>query len=477
MASRLSLRIKLTLWYLSVFALIQVTLLGAIILYRQDSIRESFDDGLQRGAESLAQRLSTQEWPLSTQNLADIVPASAGFQRVAVRDRNQRVLVSLDPEGVDPIPFSPSAHQRTGVVGHVFTTVEPDATNADSELGERLRAITLPFIEREGVTLFLQAAVPFGSLRRLLGNYSDLLFLGLPIGLFAASMAAWIIAGKAVAPYHEFSVAARAISPTNPSVQIDSERTHQEISRLNDELNLALGRMDAGYRAQEQFISNVSHELRTPISVILTESQVLKRKNGSANDGEYHQYVLNVEEEMQRLGRLVESFLTLSRTEMGQDPFTPQVVSVTDIVLDAVQHCFALAKLHQVHLIPNLEIDDIEEAEIECDPDLLRTVLDNLIRNAIRFSPSGSEVDVDVTCARGEAVFSVRDRGPGLPEEYMERIFERFVQVPDSSARANGTGLGLAITSRIVQLHSGSIHVQNNDDLGCSFVVKIPLTS
>ncbi len=115
------------------------------------------------------------------------------------------------------------------------------------------------------------------------------------------------------------------------------------------------------------------------------------------------------------------------------------------------------------------------EPEIEGDPELLRTLFENLVRNALRFSPSGEPVDLRVTCTPDRASILVRDRGPGIPGEHIDRVFERFYTVTDTEVSGRGTGLGLAIAKSIAELHNGTISVRNCVDRGCEFEVLLPL--
>ncbi len=241
-------------------------------------------------------------------------------------------------------------------------------------------------------------------------------------------------------------------------------------------MNDAFGRLEKAYREQGSFIANVSHELKTPIAVLLSQAQVLKQEDRSTT--EYRRFLAVVEDEMRVLGRLVESFLVLARVGHGKELVRRERLTVNDVVLEAAEHCAPLSRHHEVPLVTLLHLSDDgeQEPEIEGDPELLRTMFENLLRNALRFSPSGEPVDLRVTCTRDRASILVRDRGPGIAREHIDRVFERFYTVADAEVGGRGSGLGLAIAKSIAELHNGTISVHNCADRGCEFEVLLPLS-
>jgi signal transduction histidine kinase len=230
--------------------------------------------------------------------------------------------------------------------------------------------------------------------------------------------------------------------------------------------------LEAGYRAQERFISNVAHDLKTSIAVMLTESQVFRSDNVSLEEvDEYRQSMIS---EMKRLGGLVEGFLTLARADQGDALARMRDVSVVDVLMEAVAECDSEASHLEVRLVTIVQGDESSPGEVElrADADLLRAMLANLIRNAVRHSPAGEVVDIRLAQHEEWTVFSVRDRGPGVPDDLREVIFDRFVQAPGDQPRAAGTGIGLAIARSVAEMHRG--RVQNCDDGGCTFTVRLP---
>jgi cell cycle sensor histidine kinase DivJ len=150
---------------------------------------------------------------------------------------------------------------------------------------------------------------------------------------------------------------------------------------------------------------------------------------------------------------------------------------VNDLLVESARHCDAFASEHGIHLVPNLIDDEDAITIVVGDPDLLRTMIDNLVYNAIRFSPKGGAVTINATIDGASTVIRVIDDGPGLPPDLVDRIFDRFVQGPEEQRRGRGCGLGLEIAQGIAELHAGRIEVENGRDRGCSFRITLPLAS
>jgi len=466
-----SLRLKLTLWFVLVFFAIETVLTGTVVYFRGEVIRRSLDNSLAKSAEAMVENILAAEASWLPGEVHALVPADSGFVLYAIRTDEGGGLVQWNVADLDDLPFSAWEKVPAGRVGDVFTSLNRERASTLTEDAFDLRLVTVPF-RRDGRYYYFQAAVR-DRIQHSLGPFFDLVVIGVPVGVFAAMVAAWVIAGRAVAPIRRLSRAAQDVSVTNLSERIHVSTTDQEVSRLEEELNSALARIEAGYEAQSQFIGNVSHELKTPISTLLIEAQVAKIGSPSVEKG--YAFVDRAERELRRLGRLVESILTLARADLLQERAL-ESVSVNDVVLQSVQHCKPLADQKRIGLIPNL-VDSgsgLPEPTVTGAPELLETMLENLVRNAVAHSPDGASVAIDAGCAADTVQITVHDSGPGIPDEYIDRVFRRFVRAPNRDGR-DGSGLGLAIAHTVARLHGGDIAARNNEHGGCSFVVTLPL--
>lgn len=480
-----SLRLKLTLWYLLVFSTAQVVLLVGITSLRWRSVNEEFRASAGRMAAVMVDSLLTnQDHPdpaaapaWTGDALKGVIPDGSRFVLGAVRDDTGRILAAWNVKRPDVLPFNAWERGETGAGGAVPSELSRESSRRLGEVDSKLLVVTLPF-QRAGSRYYLQVAVRSGVFDQARGPLFDFARIALPIGTLAALLAGWMIAGRAVSPILRLSDAARSVTPEDLSRRIEVETKDGEVSELQTELNSALARLQAGYEALERFMSDVSHELKTPIAVLLTESQVVRM--GEARLVRYQEFAREVEREMQRLGELVESFLALARAGIAQS-VPVEEVALNDLLLDSVRSCRTIAEQRGVHLVPRLTTphDDAPGLELTGDAKLLRTMLDNLVRNAIRHSPGGAPVEIGVVELPEEsaAQIRVRDHGPGIPAEYIERIFERFVQVPKAAGQIDGNGLGLSIARRVAELHRGTIGVRNEPDGGCTFTVRLPASA
>lgn len=467
-----SLRLKLASWFVLVFFLIQTVLVGGVVLLRREMIKDSLDGALSLSAEAMIDNILLADVEWDTEQVHALVPTGSGFVLCAIRNQDGDVLVSWGLQEGERLPLTAWEVVPAGPVGSVFRQIGAERARVLTGTEQRLRLITVPFKRGEEL-FFFQAGVRDQVLERLLGPFVDLVLVGIPVGIAAALFAAWFIAGRAVYPMRLLSRAARGVSPTSLSERFEVSSTDEEVRRLEDELNSALARLEAGYRAQDQFISNASHELRTPVAVLLTQAQVAKMGERTLEKG--YAFVEKAEVLLQRLGKIVDGLLMLARADLSTPP-PSEPVSVTHIVLACLQTCKLSAEQSGVRLIPRLADRDDEEPDLILagDAGLLQTMLENLVGNAIDHSPRGGVVGIEAEASEAAVRIIVRDQGPGIPEEYLDKVFDRFFRVPRDSSRHDGAGLGLAIAHGIAQLHGGTIEVRNNEGAGCSFVATLP---
>ncbi len=238
------------------------------------------------------------------------------------------------------------------------------------------------------------------------------------------------------------------------------------LDRLSTALNGMLERIEQGVSAQRQFAADASHELRTPLAVISTNLEVARRK--SREPAHWERVADETLAEVRRMHLLVDKLLVLART--GEAGLHHAPTDLRALAAAAVDRAEVLAKERGI----SLELAPGPEVQAELDADAIAIVIDNLIRNALDHSPKGQSIVVRVE--RGPRLL-VDDRGPGVPAELRERIFQPFARGTNKKsdrAAGPGVGLGLAICKRIVDGHHGGIAVEDRDGGGASFVVTLP---
>jgi signal transduction histidine kinase len=238
-------------------------------------------------------------------------------------------------------------------------------------------------------------------------------------------------------------------------------------------INEMLDRLEKDFQNQQRFVADVSHELRTPLAVLLGEVEDVRRQGNL--DGRTTRFLNTVEEESRGLLRTVESFLTLSRARAGQRRPHLVPLSVEDVVLSAIRKCLPEAKLRAVRLVPCFDgADGGQEPVVLGELELLCSAVENLVHNAVRYSPQGEAVEVEVTSLDAHVDITVRDRGPGIPQEKVDTLFEIFEQARPAGKPSGSAGVGLSIANTVSELHGGAISVTNRCEGGCEFCIRLP---
>ncbi len=226
-------------------------------------------------------------------------------------------------------------------------------------------------------------------------------------------------------------------------------------------------------KLKTDFVSIVSHEIRTPLSSITMGVGMLKEGLLGQLTPRGKEMVDAIERDCERLSKLVENLLDLSRIEAGHISLETQWIEVEGLIDEAIRPMKMQAEEN------NVEIETIISSDlprIEADFNKIVWVLANLVGNALRYSDSGDKVTVQSKVSGNRIFFSVEDRGCGIPEEYQETIFQKYVQVKGHKGPAGGAGLGLAICKEIVEAHGGQIWVESEEDKGSVFTFTLPLT-
>jgi signal transduction histidine kinase len=488
--------LRLTLYYVGVFFVLQVLLLGTVAILRRSASLRSDQIRLEDDASQIIDNVITAQ-AFTSDTLRGNVPTASEMLFVVIRDEEGKVLATTDLPPSLVVPFEARESVPTGPIGptHTAIAIGPGAEGGNGA-DERLLMLTFPFRRstedgREEL-YYLQTAAKDPGLVRYLGPFFDLVVIGVPVGVLAAMIAAWMITDRALRPLDRLAAAARAVSPARLGARLPASGD-AEVLKLAEELNSALARIEAAYRAQDQFLGNVAHELKTPIAVLLLQAQVAKM--GKRDEAEAWAFLEAAEDELRGLSSVVESFLVLARARAAGEDRPRERVSLHDLVVQAVHNGGRHAEECGVRLIANIEDEGDDRGAggkdpvVVGDPDLLQTMLDNLVRNAVAHSPEGEAVAIDTGREGRELWLAVRDRGPGIPAEFREQVFERFVQVPGRRAPKSqenesvptrrgpaprGTGLGLAIAHDVARMHGGSVGIEDRDGGGTTLLVVLP---
>jgi two-component system OmpR family sensor kinase len=336
--------------------------------------------------------------------------------------------------------------------------------------GEVYRGIYYPARDTAGRPLVAVVAIPSRPLQRSLDSLLGALVLALAIGGTAAAFGADRLARRLTRPLEQIAGAADRISGTNLQARIPDVSADIEFRQVTGVLNGMLARLEAAFSAQRRFVTDASHELRSPLANLRGTVEVALRR--PRTPGEYQEALRVALAEAERLSRLVDELLMLSRVDMNQFAVEWAPCDLSEIAHVAV---VALAGRRQdagvqVRL-------DAEPVPLVGDAHRLRQVVDNLLDNALRYAPAGSEVVVRSRCEDGHGLLSVQDTGPGLSEDEQIHVFERLYRTDAARGRdSGGLGLGLPIAKAIVEAHRGTLSVHSAPNTGCTFTVLLPLS-
>jgi signal transduction histidine kinase/putative methionine-R-sulfoxide reductase with GAF domain len=381
--------------------------------------------------------------------------------RLTLADRGAVLLHDPDSGELGGVRFEAGPEVRT--------TPCRVAPHTETFLGRVLRRETLTVEYPEGENL---------EGDRELAGTSARTMVGVPLAAGTSLLGVVMLAYERRISMEDQSRRALLLVSGQIALALDRARIYEELEssrRSQQESRAAVRKME---ESRADLVSIVSHELRTPLTAIKAYTETLIDNVGSPSFTMQEKFLGIINEECDRLTRMVNDVLDLSRMDSGKRRLRAESVSLARLVEDVLPTMAPELQSKRLHVMLDLEHD---LPRVEVDPDLLKQVLVNLIGNAAKFS----RPDADVTVRAGRIppevgsdrwYLAIEDQGMGIPPEKLERVFERFYRVEDSGAeRVVGTGLGLAIVKSAVELHGGTIRAESEVGRGSRFVVELPL--
>lgn len=339
-----------------------------------------------------------------------------------------------------------------------------------------LRVYTMPYQSRVGRKGLIRVMERIGEVREPLQRLRLALILLGPLAVLSSSLVGYWIAGKAVARVDEITTLAREIEATQLSRRLPVPAADDEIGRLVETLNQMIGRLEGSFESMKRFTADASHELRSPLANIQAtiEAALARTRTGD----EYRAALGSAAEDVTRLRGIVEELLVLARADSGRIDLESVPVRL-DVIATEVVESFR-ERASEAGVI--VTAPGSAAVVVSGDERWLRQLAFNLVDNAVKFAVVGrssAEPSVEVAAheRNGLGILTVSDTGPGIAEEELDRVFERFYRADTArSHRGNdGFGLGLAIAAWIVEAHHGAIRAENLPGGGTRFMVELPL--
>jgi two-component system OmpR family sensor kinase len=453
-------RVRLALAYSGIFGLVAlVAATGSWLAIRQIE-NSAVDDSLAAAARPIGAALAS----------GGSLPGGHGSGATSSDDGAGVAAFLFDPDarlvdstGVRPSPgaFDSLVRQSRSTGSTLYQTQTIDG------VPERLRASPVSIT---GVgTKVLVVARSRAATDQIVGTAATVLALGMAVVVIVGSVLGYGLAGTALRPVREILATAREFSEHDLHRRIELDLPGDELGQLADTFNRMLARLETAFDGLQRFTADAAHELRAPLALIRTEAEVTLSRPRTAE--QYQASLGTILGEAQRLGKMADQLLMLSRAEAGALQPQFESIDLTMFARDTARLWQPLAAERSVSVISNSR----GRGMVRADRDLLRRLLDNLIDNALRHAPAGSEIVVSTSRRGRDVEMEVADSGPGVPHASQASIFERFSRADESRTRdTGGAGLGLALCAAIAQLHGGSIRLDDRPGPGARFVVALP---
>ena len=312
------------------------------------------------------------------------------------------------------------------------------------------------------------AAVEETSVRDTLRTLAAILAMGIPFAAGLALAGGYFLAGRVLSPVGAMAQKAREITAESLAKRLPVDNAEDEFGRLATVFNDTLSRLQDAFERLRRFTADASHELRTPLTAMRSVGEVALQNTLDAVA--YRDVIGSMLEEVDRLTRLVESLLILTRADSGKVQLASEALDLGGLAGHVIDQLRVLADEKQQELTLRAPI----RVHAMADATLIRHALMNLIHNAIKYTPNGGTISVEVNATDGRAVVAVRDTGPGIPTAHRDRVFDRFYRVDPSRSRdEGGVGLGLAIARWAVEANGGQIELASDMTDGSLFRVVL----
>jgi heavy metal sensor kinase len=455
-----SVRLRLTLWYTGVLACVLVAYAAAVFLFLRHALYRDLDRRLHEDLHLLQEELDVTDdgrlvWRSSGHPDEAEGSGTPRGRWLEVWSREGQLLLR-------------SATSEPLQLGAPEASEEPRLMTIDR--GRSRVRVSSAIQTISGVPVLARAARSEEPVRRELRELLFIQGFAVPMALALAALGGYYLARRALRPVARMVEKARSISAERLGEHLPVENPADELGQLAIAFNETFGRLDRSFDQLRRFTADASHELRTPLTALRSVGEVGLQER--PDDKLFADVVGSMLEEVDGLTRLVDTLLALSRADAGQVRLAREPVDLSELARSSVQHLDDLAEEKR----QALTIEAADPVEVLGDRLVLRQAVINILDNAIKHSPEGTPIRVEVGRNGDRGWIAVSDRGPGVAAEDRERIFERFYRVDKARSREQGgAGLGLSLANWGVESHDGHIVVESELGQGSTFRIVLPL--
>jgi heavy metal sensor kinase len=456
--SRSSLRGRLATW--STLVLLAALLLYAAIVYvsLRQVLWHELDERLHNDIETL-EGLLQPYWTTEGPHLppGESVLDADDYRWMEVWSRDGRLLFSSGVAAAEPI---------------AALAVPPSDRALSLDLGGRGPVrVKEESGHIDGHPVIVRVVASEARLHQEIVELLWLVGLAMPVVAGLAALGGYHLVKGTLRPVDRLVAGANAVTAERLDVRLPVANPRDEVGQIAQAFNATLAKLETAFDQMRRFTANASHELRTPLTALRTTGQVALAGAEGADD--YREAIADMLEDVEQLSRVLDTMILLAQADAGTILVEPRQVDLDALVTDVVRECDVLAqeKEQRVSLA-------CTAGQVHADPTILRIAIANLLHNAIRYAPVGSEVAVRATADAASWIIEVQDAGPGIAPEHHPHLFERFYRVDPGRSRAlGGVGLGLAMARWSVQAHGGQIQVLSRVGAGSTFRIVLPRRS
>lgn len=477
-----SVRVRLTLWYTAVLALVLVvlSLITYFIFWRSTVQRTDVNLSELSGAflTTLDAEVKDQSGPDSLKLAGQVAITEHRFRDhvFAIVDAAGKIVVSSQDVSI----AAPAGGASSGgpLSSHSFQRFLDASSRSERFFGEvkggadGYRGFARHF-SSGGKSYTLVILQSLRAQQEMLEGVTSTFTWVIPIAIVLASVGGYFLARKSLAPVVAMSSQAGRIGAANLHERLAVQNDRDELGHLAQSFNSLLDRLSQSFERQQRFMADASHELRTPVAILRGESEVALSQQVRSLE-EYRESLGVLHQEAERLTHIVEDLFTLTRADAGQYPLQPRDFYLDELVGECVHSARTLAFAKKI----SLNFEEASESPIHADESLVRRMILNLLDNAIKYTSKGGRVTVTCSRAGQEYVLSITDTGGGIPADLQPRIFERFFRADKARSRAEhdggGAGLGLSISRWIAEAHHGRLELTRSDSVGSTFTAYLP---
>ncbi len=463
-----SLRFRMAVWYAGVLGVCLVLFSASVYLglsgYLNRSLRNSLLDDAQSIGDKLLVDVDRKGEAFVVGELNEMAPEITGrFIRVT---RGNGTVMYVSPAPLDK-RFDPA------LVPPVKGTVRSELWREERRAGHYGVLITaVPFVNRDGRSFLIEVGASSEASETVLHALVLMLALGMPLIIAGAVSGGYIVMKRALKPLDEITQRAEKVSSHNFGERLPVVHTGDEIERLTTSLNRMMTRLEESFQHISRFSADVSHELRTPLAILRGELESVAEHQQLSP--QMLETIGSALEEIERLTKIVNHLLEISRLEAGQAVPESVVIDLGELAMSTAEQMRLLADEKSIHVLYLIAPDVM----VKGDSALLKEVVVNLLDNAFKYTPDEGSVRLIVEANDKHSVLEVQDTGVGIPTEALPHICERFYRADKARSRhSGGAGLGLSIVKSICTVLGGEIKIFSKEGEGTLVRIELPRVS